>query len=146
MAEALLKQRIKAANLQDKITVQSAGLAAGCLEPASAGAKQALKKRGLDLEQHASRLITSQDVAAADLILTMTDRHKAYLLSSFPEANGKVSMLADYAEAKQENVADPFGGSLVDYERCAMMLDRLLAKAWLKICAQAGEVGNVAEK
>ena len=138
MAEALLKAKIKLVGLQNKITVQSAGLAASSPEPASIGAKQALLKRGLDVGRHESQLVTVEYVKAADLILTMTVRHKAYLLNAFPEARGKVNTLAEYAEDPQD-VIDPFGGSLADYERCAVMLDKLLTKAWIKICQQAGE-------
>jgi protein-tyrosine-phosphatase len=145
MAEALLKEKIESEDLQDKITVQSAGLAANSLEPASAGARQALLKRGLDVGRHESRSVTVEYVKAADLILTMTARHKAYLLSVFPEASGKVSTLAEYAEDPQD-VIDPYGGSLAEYERCVVMLDKLLAKAWIKICQQAGEQTNFAEK
>lgn len=145
MAEALLKQKITAAGLQEKITVQSAGLAASFPEPASAGAREVLKKRGLDVTLHESRSVTVEQVQAADIILTMTFRHKAYLLSAFSESCGKVSTLAEYAEENRD-VTDPFGGSLADYEHCAAMLDKLIAKAWIKICKQAGETGNFAEK
>jgi protein-tyrosine-phosphatase len=145
MAEALLKQKIVLAHLEKEIIVQSAGLAAVGRQSASSGAKAAMKTRGLDLIAHESHLLTAEYVAAADLILTMTVSHKAYLLQLFPEAGGKVSTLAEYSDEKQE-VVDPFGGSLAEYERCAAMLDKLIAKAWIKICKQAGKDGNFAEK
>jgi len=75
----------------------------------------------------------------------MTGGHKALLLSHFPEAQGKVTTLAEYAGDPQD-VTDPFGGNLTEYERCALVLDKLIANAWIKICQQAGEQSSVAEK
>lgn len=145
MAEALLEHKIASAHLEKEITVQSAGLAAVDRQPASPGAKAVMKARGLDLVAHESHLLTAEYVVAADLILTMTVSHKTYLLQLFPEASGKVSTLAEYSEENQE-VVDPFGGNLAEYERCAVMLDKLIAKAWRKICKQAGKNENFAEK
>jgi protein-tyrosine-phosphatase len=145
MAEALLKQRVQSAGLQAKITVQSAGLAVGCSGPASIGAQMAMQEHGLDIGMHESRLVTIEYIETADLILTMTARHKAYLLSAFPRSHGKVYTLAEYVQ-EQQDVIDPFGGSLADYLQCAAMLDRLLGKAWTKIRGQAGETTNFAEK
>ncbi len=144
MAEAFLKQKIQTAGLQKEITVCSAGLATGLREPASPYAKAAMRSRGLDLERHESHPVTTEIVAAADLILTMTARHKAYLLSFFPEAADKVSTLAEYS-GEDQDVSDPFGGNLAEYEHCAAMLDKLIDKAWLKIYGQAGKGTDVAE-
>jgi len=145
MAETLLKQKISLANLQEKIVAESAGLSAGVSGNASIGARKAMANRGLDLEQHQSRSLTSETVATADIILTMTGGHKTLLLSHFPETHGKVSTLGEYAGDSQD-VTDPFGGNLTEYERCALVLDKLIAKAWIKICQQAGEQSSVAEK
>lgn len=145
MAEALLKHKIASAHLEEKIIVQSAGLAAGDRQSASSGARAAMKARGLDLTAHESQLVTAEYVAAADLILTMTASHKAYLLQLFPAASRKVNTLAEYSNENRE-VVDPFGGSLADYESCAAMLDELIEKAWIKIVEQAGKDENFAEK
>jgi protein-tyrosine phosphatase len=138
MAAALLAAEIKCSGCDAQFKVASRGLAAGLPCPASAPARTVMRRRGLSLDDHSSGQLTPQDVQAADLVLTMTQSHKAAILRFMPAAAAKVFTLAEYAGVYGD-VADPFGGSVADYEACAKQLAGLMAKVWGKIRPQAGE-------
>jgi protein-tyrosine-phosphatase/tRNA A37 threonylcarbamoyladenosine synthetase subunit TsaC/SUA5/YrdC len=102
------------------IFAMSAGVAAYGGEPASQGAQQAIKKYGSSLEKHHSNQLTLEMIDQADLILTMGSRHKHVIVSQWPSATGKVHMISpDGGE-----IADPFGGPLEIYAKCAEQLDK----------------------
>ncbi|HWQ60933.1 MAG TPA: low molecular weight protein arginine phosphatase [Negativicutes bacterium] len=138
MAEAMLKARVKAGGLEDKVLVLSAGLAAFGELPSSAHAQTVMSKRGLDLFAHRSRPLLPELVKAADIILTMTAAHKRAVAARAPEAAGKVYTMAEYAGEKGD-VADPFGGSEELYEACAVEIERFVEKIWQKIAQLAGK-------
>jgi protein-tyrosine phosphatase len=138
MAEAMLKARVKAGGLEGKVLVLSAGLAAYGESPASAHARTAVAKRGLDLSAHRSRQLLPEMVKAADIILTMTAAHKRAIAERTPEAAGKVYTMAEYA-GEDGDVADPFGGSEELYEACAVDIERFVEKIWQKITQLAGK-------
>ncbi len=138
MAEAMLKARVRAGGLEDKVLVLSAGLAAYGEYPASAHARTAMEKRGLDLSAHRSRQLLPELVKAADVILTMTAAHKRAVAGGAPEAAGKIHTLAEYA-GEEGDVADPFGGDGERYEACAAEMERLIDKIWQKLAQLAGK-------
>lgn len=80
------------------IKVLSAGTGAIENEPASPQAKRVMADWGLDLSQHRARFLTTKMVQEADLILTMTQRHKDYIQEIMPDARGKVFLLKEYAQ------------------------------------------------
>ncbi len=138
MAEAMLKARVSAGGLEDKVLVLSAGLAAYGDYPSSPHAQAAMAKRGLDLTAHRSRQLQPELVKAADIILTMTAAHKRAIAAAAPEAVGKVYTLAEYAGVEGD-VADPFGGSRELYDACAAEMERLIEKIWQRIAQLAGK-------
>ncbi|MFM7244272.1 MAG: Sua5/YciO/YrdC/YwlC family protein [Planctomycetaceae bacterium] len=97
------------------VVVASAGLAAWGGGPASAHAVEVMRERGAELAGHESQPLTESLVAEADVILTMTAAHRAAILAQFPEAGGRVSLLA----TDRRDVVDPVGGSLETYRTCA---------------------------
>jgi protein-tyrosine-phosphatase len=138
MAEALLRNKVALAGLQDQLTVRSAGLAAPAGSPASTGAKKAMAKRGLDIEAHQAAQMTLGLVDQADLVLTMTERHRLSILQAAPEAANKVWSLKDYAGLLGD-VEDPYGGSDAVYESCAVELEELMDSVWEKVSRLAGK-------
>lgn len=138
MAEAMLRQKIRNAGQEEKIKVLSAGLSGYGEVPASEAARAVMRGCGLDIDSHRSRQIAQEFVTAADLILTMTQRHKTELVTIFPEAADKTWTLAQYA-GTEGDVADPFGGTVATYRACAGQLEDLLRKVWEKIVVWAGE-------
>lgn len=138
MAQALLTRWIGQAGLADGFHIESAGLAAAQGQKASYGALTAMQARGIDLTSHRAKLVTEEAIQAADLIFTMTARQKLGLLQLFPLATGKVYTLPEYAGMTQD-VSDPFGGDITEYERCAQILEKLVEKIGVKLEAGAGK-------
>jgi protein-tyrosine phosphatase len=134
MAEALLKKRIadrlgcKIAELDDRgVVVMSAGLSAPPGGRAAAEAVQTMQERKLDLTQHESQPLSERLVKFADCIITMTGGHRHAILQAWPEAEPRVHMIS----RGQGDVADPVGGPIELYRRCAEQLDGYL-EDWCK--------------
>ncbi len=102
------------------IVAMSAGVSAFGGDPASIGAKQAIRSFSADLESHSSTQLNSELVERADLILAMSGRHKHVIVSQWPSIASNVFMICpDGGE-----IADPFGGPVEIYQKCAQQLDR----------------------
>ena len=116
MAAALLRR------LHPDWEVRSAGLAANAGQTASEHAVTVMKTRGLDLSEHRSAVVDRNLLEWADRVLCMTRAHERRLVAQFPEVAGKIGTVA-------EEVQDPYGGRLEDYEASASQLERLLRQA-----------------
>jgi protein-tyrosine-phosphatase len=125
MAAALLRQVWQEASPGWSLEVASAGTGAAGGEPASMHAVTALRRRGQDLSVHRSRKVSDGVLGGVDLVLTMTGRHKEYLLAAWPDLAGRVFTLNEYA-GRGGDVADPYGGTLADYEATAAAMAPLL--------------------
>lgn len=124
MAEAILKNK-----QLDRVEVRSAGIYAATGSEASAHAKKVLDDNGI-AHNHRSSLLTRDEVAWADLILTMTSSHKMAILQQYPDMGEKVFTLKEYSgEGFHSDVVDPYGGSLAMYEQTFRELNALIDKA-----------------
>lgn len=129
MAEALFREKATGENLE----IRSAGIAAYDGQRASEHANHVLTERGI-FHEHQAQRISMELIAWADLILTMTQGHKAAIVSHFPNALKKVFTLKEYAgEIGSQDIADPFGGSLAEYKQCAIEIDSALDKVILRL-------------
>ncbi|KGX93878.1 protein tyrosine phosphatase [Pontibacillus halophilus JSM 076056 = DSM 19796] len=90
MAEAVLKAK------DDRYNVQSAGLFAQTNGKATPQSEQALDKKGYAIN-HSSQPLEEGLIQWADLVLTMTARHKESVIMHFPEHEAKVYTLKEYA-------------------------------------------------
>jgi tRNA threonylcarbamoyl adenosine modification protein (Sua5/YciO/YrdC/YwlC family) len=129
MAEALLKKRVaerlkcKVEELEDRgVVVMSAGLSALPGGRAAAEAIQTMQERKVDLTQHESQPLSERLVKFADCIITMTGGHRDSILQAWPEAEPRVHLIS----RGQGDVADPIGGPIELYRRCAEQLDNYL--------------------
>jgi len=98
--------------------VESAGTAAGLGEPASDGAQAAMRRRGLDLSAHRSRLLGSLDLMPFDHIFAVSSRHAAFIRALGVPA-GRIAVIA----ADRGGVPDPWGGDDDAYENTARILE-----------------------
>lgn len=89
MAEAILKKDFS------KGEVKSAGIFAGKGEPLADNSEKVLKELDLSLD-HKTRTVDTDLLEWADLILTMTDRHKQTLALQYPEYSDKYFTLKEY--------------------------------------------------
>ena len=72
-----------------------------------------LKSKGIEKTEHKSTLLTKEDLQNNDLILTMTDDQKEFILDKYAQFTDKVFLLQEYVYEKEEEVKDPisFSGS-----------------------------------
>jgi protein-tyrosine phosphatase len=133
MAELLFRDRLakKLGCAIDKLedhgyVIMSAGIAAMMGGRASAEAVTILNDRKLDLSGHESQPLTDTLVRSADLLIAMTRSHRHAILAEWPEAAGRVKLLCKSGG----DVADPIGGPVEAYRRCAEQISGELDR-WL---------------
>lgn len=98
----------------------SSGLCVMGSTGAEKNAIDAVGKWNIDLNGHMPRQTTLDMLDGADVILTMTQSHKWTL----PDEE-KVLTLKEYA-GEYGDVADPYGGDIAVYEKCAEEIKRLI--------------------
>ncbi len=133
MAAALFRVRLMMADPDwRRWRVDSAGTWATPGRPAAIEAQHVITRRGLDLSLHRSRIVSYELLRRFRLILVMEERHKESILVEFPSLANRVYMLSEMA-GETTPVADPVGGTLMDYERTADEIDRWLTRGMEKI-------------
>ncbi|WP_040036129.1 low molecular weight protein arginine phosphatase [Bacillus thermotolerans] len=132
MAEAILKSK------KEGWGVQSAGVYAADGSPASEQAVQVLKEHDL-IHEHISQGITPSLIDWSDKIFTMTSSHKQALLSRFPSALEKLWTIKEFVNGSEEDVMDPYGGSVDDYRYTYQELEELIDRLVEKLSGEAGE-------
>jgi protein-tyrosine phosphatase len=78
---------------------------------------------GLNLADHESQPLTASLVRQADIVWTMTRSHRQAIVSQWPEAAARVHVLS----RDETDIADPIGGPVEFYERCAVQIKAELA-------------------
>ena len=111
MAEAILQQEF----LLEDILITSKGLVVLFPEPINPKAEAVLVSHSLSMKDHVSEQLTEDDFDDRTLILTM-DTHQMERLLRDQENARNVFTLASYIQA-DEDIEDPYGGSLADYNR-----------------------------
>lgn len=132
MAQIILQDKVKKANLSDKISVISAGVGSFEGQPISREAKLSLQRLGIEVKEHYSQALTKDFVKKADLILTMTKNHWYVVVKAFPFAEGKTFTLAEYC-GESDDISDPFGKSESVYFWCAQQILEMVSKAFIRI-------------
>lgn len=107
----------------DARIVSSAGAFAFDGAPASGGALEELRRRGIGADQHRSRRLTVEIVQAAESVYVMSHEHYQAVLDLAPGAADKLELL-DPASP----VRDPIGGGSQEYRRCADQIERSVDK------------------
>lgn len=93
MAEALLRKLAKERGME--LEVRSAGVSAISGTSISRHASAILRDEGIN-DHMTSTQLSAENVAWADLILTLTGGHKRHLLQYFPDAVAKTHTLKEY--------------------------------------------------
>lgn len=112
------------------IVTLSAGLFAANGAPVTPFAVEAVKDI-VDISEHRSRPLSVPIMEAADIVVGMTEGHKAILLRQFPDAKDRITTLAEWA-GETGDVPDPFGESQEVYTTCAARLKELIEKGLVK--------------
>ena len=122
MAEGIMKNIVFHETSRQRIMpieILSAGIQALDGKPASRFAIEVAAEHGINLNFHKSRLLSSDIVRNANLILTMEKYHCDYIHFKFPEAN-LVYELKNYPEGKLSGyelsgIPDPINQSIEVY-------------------------------
>lgn len=120
MAAAIL-----AAKKLEGVEVKSAGIYAMPGGVMSTGTTQVLQEENMWMP-HETSAVTPDDLAWADLILTMTVSHKNGLLQAYPHVADKTFSLKEYALDQDGDVSDPYGGSTAIYRETFKELSQLI--------------------
>ena len=120
LAEVLLL-RILSENNIENVGVQSCGLSAypGC--PASENSAMIAPEFGFSLNFHEAKQYDDKLADWADMIITMSDSHKAVIDKFFEKYSSKVQVLG-------KGIFDPYGGDLAEYRQCAKEIEFELKK------------------
>lgn len=155
MAEGIMKTLLKKA--EDEVprrefNVESRGIFAVDGDGASEKSIAVMNSLyGIDISSHKAKRLTKDDVLDSYLILTMTEDHKHAILLNWPEAKNKTFTLKEYAETNPDpdiksaglsvvfknDIQDPYGGSISDYENCAVEINEAVIRVINKLINKA---------
>lgn len=136
LAAAMLRDRLAGDPALAHIDVQSAGTSAWDGAPASEGAYLVALERGLDLSGHRARMLTTDLVRGADVILAMNEGHALRIADL--GGGEKVHTMVAFAgrpDGVPREVDDPFGREVAAYRRTAELFDVLLEAAVVRLRA-----------
>jgi protein-tyrosine phosphatase len=115
-AEVVLRDELRAAGLDGKVLVESAGTGDWHLgQSMHHGARRELKRRGLDGSGHRARRIQRSWLPEYDLLLAM-DRHNLadlrQMAAGRPEFDGRIQLMRSFdpGSAPGAEVPDPYDG------------------------------------
>lgn len=120
LAEAYLKAQMKKNGLP--IEIYSAGLETSFGKPAHPLAQVVGTEGGLTLNQHATQPLHKEQVERADMILVMEWRQRNRIIKLYPQARPKVFLLRQFYDQSVREVADPYSGTLEDFQTCYSMI------------------------
>jgi protein-tyrosine-phosphatase len=143
MAGALLRDRIERAGLADRLVVSTAGTWAIYGQPATEHAQAVMAERNIDLSDHRSRELDVDEIAAADLIITMEPGHKTAVEASAPEGRGKTFLLSELVGMSYA-IGDPIGRSIDEYRATAREIEDIIDRGWARLLELAGGASDVA--
>ena len=136
MAAALLRARLNEDEERQDWRVISAGTWAPEGQPASAYAVAEMLDRGLDMTAHRSKNVDVASIGDADLVLVMTQNHAEALSVEFPQQTSRVYLLSDMVEETYD-IADPYGGTRLEYAQAARELEYLVEEGYDRIITLA---------
>ncbi len=136
IAQALLQRRLDmlaADSGRTEYRIESAGLLSGDGYPASPEAVEVMREEGIDIRGHRSIGLKEKHIKKANLVLTMTTRHRDYLRELYPEKSDITYTICEIAEDLSGEVLDPYGLGLEAYRACLAQLKLLVDKLYDKI-------------
>lgn len=119
-----------------ELECESAGLAAEEGVPASPQAVAVTAEKGIDLSKHRARQVTPELLESAAAVFVMTPGHREWLRAAYPPAAEKIRLLSE------EPVADPYGGSVEEYRRCAEQMEKAILRRFQEGKREGNDHGN----
>lgn len=120
MAEGILKKIVKDKKLN--IEVYSCGIYAESGDYATYNAVESAKYYDVDISKHRATNIRNSKINEMDVILCATEIHKQTVLYMYPNLEGKVYTMKEYAgidkNGEDMNINDPWGYDMNVYMNC----------------------------
>ncbi len=110
-----------------KADIMSRGLSVAYPSSASVNSRKIACEMGLSLDDFISRPLTYEDIEWADVVITMTNAHKAAVENVCHENDTDIFTLAE-AAVENADISDPFGGDIETYRRCACQIKEYIEK------------------
>jgi protein-tyrosine phosphatase len=137
LAEAYLRHGLSRCGLN--VSVTSAGLETSLGKPAHNFAQVVGKSAGIPLDAHATKPLVKEHVEQADLIVAMEHAHYHRLQKLYPRCQGKTFLLRQFSNAygqyhKEVEIADPYSGTLSDFQECFAIITRSCDQLINEIC------------
>ncbi|MCL2753638.1 MAG: low molecular weight protein arginine phosphatase [Defluviitaleaceae bacterium] len=105
----------------------SAGVFAYDGDGASSNSIKCALVSGLSLDAHAAKRVSLENIEGARLVVCLTISHEAHLLEAFPKYKEKITTFGELC-GNNEDISDPFGGSLEVYQNCAAQIKQCIEK------------------
>ncbi len=137
LAQFLLQSKLSVAKpyLDNRYEIVSAGISAPSGSGAAPSVVSMLKqRRGIDASAFRARRLERQMILASDLIFTMEDVQKNYVIQYEPTAEGKVFTIKKFLPATvEQDIPDPIGKSEAFYEEVYALLEKAVDEiiTWL---------------
>ncbi len=125
MAEAMLKSIMS----NSEVEIISRGMVVLFEGPINSKVEVVLGSHGLEVNTQITRPVTEQDFDRNTLVLTMTKCQQEEFYLRYPLID--VAMLSEFVE--EQEILDPYGGNLMDYEKCFGQLMIILKKLAVKL-------------
>lgn len=131
MAKALLQHQYAYQSLiaSHQLLISSAGLRGLDGQPAHPLAQSVVREYGADLSDHQARTVTPDLLARADLILTMEEAHRQWIIEKMPYLEPRVHLLGRWHDTE---IPDPMGGTEADFRLTLQQIDACL-QDWLPL-------------
>lgn len=136
MGEAILKRLIAEREDAEQWHIASAGTWANYGSPAAVLSQFVMRKMGMDISSHQSQPVSVELMQQSDLVLTMENQHKEMLADQFAPFSNRIYMISEMV-GSMNDIPDPIGGDLSDYEATAQLLERYLSDGLDRICQLA---------
>lgn len=114
MAQGLLAAALPEAR------VESAGLGALVGEPADPLARELMQRRGIAIDRHRARQISTELCQRADLVLVMDAEQRRTIEERYVFAAGKVFRLCEFSD---RDVPDPYRAGRASFERALTLIE-----------------------
>jgi len=132
LALALFRQKISNDPDASLWRLDSAGTWAPEGEPASGKSQYLLSQKGINIQNHRSKIVNPEMLRSFNLILTMERGHKEALQNEFPEIKSKVYMISEMI-GKRYDIQDPYDGTLADYIKMMEEIEHIFDEGYEKI-------------
>ena len=97
-----------------------------------------LKSYGIDATAHRTQEVNRRKIHNHNLVICLARNHKEALRAEFPDLNERIYLLSEMV-GKIDNVDDPIGGPLVEYEVVAREINEYIQQGFERIVELSAE-------